>query len=224
MALRSIERTIVGLSMSLDWLSKQMRTRISVITASPRETEMTEYLDIIQDEREYTEQEISTQISLHNELYKVLAQKTSIEQANSVNQLTLLATFFLPLSLAAAILLMQTRFADLGVLLYDFLGVMVILIALALLVAGFNAYGRSYYDDFLHEVYFALRAFPAYPRRITIFWSSLWISASLVSFLLGMLKSVDLGGTVLGYEAAAIVGLWLASLPAFFLFVKLRQY
>jgi hypothetical protein len=210
--------------MSLDWLSKQMRTRISVITASPRETEMTEYLDIIQDEREYTEQEISTQISLHNELYKVLAQKTSIEQANSVNQLTLLATFFLPLSLAAAILLMQTRFADLGVLLYDFLGVMVILIALALLVAGFNAYGRSYYDDFLHEVYFALRAFPAYPRRITIFWSSLWISASLVSFLLGMLKSVDLGGTVLGYEAAAIVGLWLASLPAFFLFVKLRQY
>jgi hypothetical protein len=223
-ALRSIERTIVGLSMSLDWLSKQMRTRISVITASPRETEMTEYLDIIQDEREYTEQEISTQISLHNELYKVLAQKTSIEQANSVNQLTLLATFFLPLSLAAAILLMQTRFADLGVLLYDFLGVMVILIALALLVAGFNAYGRSYYDDFLHEVYFALRAFPAYPRRITIFWSSLWISASLVSFLLGMLKSVDLGGTVLGYEAAAIVGLWLASLPAFFLFVKLRQY
>lgn len=224
MALRSIERTIVGLSMSLDWLSKQMRTRISVITASPRETEMTEYLDIIQDEREYTEQEISTQISLHNELYKVFAQKTSIEQANSVNQLTLLAAFFLPLSLAAAILSMQTRFADLGVLLYDFLGVMVILIALALLVAGFNAYGRSYYDDFLHEVYFALRAFPAYPRMITIFWSSLWISASLVSFLLGMLKSVDLGGTVLGYEAAAIVGLWLASLPAFFLFVKLRQY
>lgn len=198
MALRSIERTIVGLSMSLDWLSKQMRTRISVITASPRETEMTEYLDIIQDEREYTEQEISTQISLHNELYKVLAQIISIEQANSVNQLTLLAAFFLPLSLAAAILSMQTRFADLGVLLYDFLGVMVILIALALLVAGFNAYGRSYYDDFLHEVYFALRAFPAYPRRITIFWSSLWISALLASFLLGMLKSVDLGGTVLG--------------------------
>ena len=169
-------------------------------------------------------QEIATQISLHNKLYKVLAQRISIEQANSVNRLTLLAAIFLPLSLAAAMLSMQTRFTDLGLLLYDFLGVIVILVALASLIALFTTHGRVCHDWILHRVYFALRAFPTYPRRITKFWMFFWISALLVSFLLGMLKNVTLGLKVLGYETAAIVGVWLLSLPMLWLFVLGRQY
>lgn len=222
-ALRSIERTIVGLSRSLDWLSSRIRERSS-LPAAVRRNETLEYLDTSKNECAYSQQEIATQINLHNELYKVLAQRISIEQANSVNQLTLLAAFFLPLSLSAAILSMQTRFADLGVLLYDFLGVMVILVALASLIALFTTRGKVRYNRMLHKVYYALHAFPSYPRRITAFWLFFWISALLVSFLLGMLKSVTLGLKILGFEAIAIMGLWLLSLPMFWLFVIGRRY
>ena len=84
---------------------------------------------------------------------------------------------------------------------------MTILIAFASLIWLFTTYGRVWYDHSLHSVCFALRALPSYPIKITIFWTFFWISAMLISFLLGMLRSVDLGVKVLGYEDAAIVGL-----------------
>jgi hypothetical protein len=161
---------------------------------------------------------------LHNELHKVLAQGISIEQANSVNQLTLLAAFYLPHSLAAAVLSMQTRFVDLDLLLYDFVGVMVILKAFASLVAVINLYRKKLYNQLLHEVYYALGAFPRFPGRVTMFWMFFWISALLALFLLGMLSDVTLGVKVLGYEAAAIVVFWLLSLRSLKLFVRLRRY
>jgi hypothetical protein len=201
-----------------------MRECLKNAPSSPGNVATLAYLSASEDERDYGKQEIATQLSLHNELYKVLAQRISIEQANSVNQLTLLAAFFLPLSLAAAVLSMQTRFVDLNLLLYDFIGVMVILAALASLIALFNLYGKHMYSRLLHRVYFALGAFPRYPRRVTMFWMFLWISALLASFLLGMLSDVTIGLKLLGYEAAAIVVLWLLSLPSFRLFVRLRRY
>lgn len=119
---------------------------------------------------------------------------------------------------------MQTRFADLGILLYDFVGVMVILSALASFVALFNMYGKVQYDKLSHRMYFARRAFPSYPQRITMFWTFSWLSALLTLFLLGMLKDVNFGVEVIGYEAATIIALWILSVPAFRFFVQGRHY
>ncbi|KAK2063272.1 hypothetical protein LY76DRAFT_601903 [Colletotrichum caudatum] len=60
----------------------------------------------------------------------------NVNQSQNVKVLTLLATVFLPLSLSAGILSMNTRFKDLGDLMYDFIGVVVLLGALALKKLG----------------------------------------------------------------------------------------
>ncbi|KAH7235025.1 uncharacterized protein BKA55DRAFT_708962 [Fusarium redolens] len=65
---------------------------------------------------------------------KYLELARNINQTRGVQQLTLLATIFLPLSLAAGVLSMQTRFKDLGTLLYDFFGVVVLLAAIVLII------------------------------------------------------------------------------------------
>ncbi|KAH7147924.1 hypothetical protein DER46DRAFT_639502 [Fusarium sp. MPI-SDFR-AT-0072] len=65
---------------------------------------------------------------------KYLELVRNINQNRGVQQLTLLATIFLPLSLAAGVLSMQTRFKDLGTLLYDFFGVVVLLAAIVLVI------------------------------------------------------------------------------------------
>ncbi|TXB97282.1 hypothetical protein FocTR4_00011649 [Fusarium oxysporum f. sp. cubense] len=65
---------------------------------------------------------------------KYLELARNINQTRGVQQLTLLATIFLPLSLAAGVLSMQTRFKDLGTLLYDFFGVVVLLAAIVLVI------------------------------------------------------------------------------------------
>ncbi|KAJ4326730.1 hypothetical protein N0V84_002848 [Fusarium piperis] len=68
----------------------------------------------------------------HDLKYLQLARDAN--QTRSVQRLTLLATIFLPLSLAAGVLSMQTRFVDLGFLLYDFFGVAVLLGAIVVII------------------------------------------------------------------------------------------
>jgi hypothetical protein len=58
----------------------------------------------------------------------------NIRESISVRRLTLLAAFFLLLSLSASIIGMQTRFAELNLLLYDFIGVFVVICALTILM------------------------------------------------------------------------------------------
>jgi hypothetical protein len=55
--------------------------------------------------------------------YDLYLSTLNIHESQSVKRLTALATGFLPLSLSATLLSMQTRFADLGYLIYDFVGV-----------------------------------------------------------------------------------------------------
>ncbi|PMD31072.1 hypothetical protein L207DRAFT_641218 [Hyaloscypha variabilis F] len=59
--------------------------------------------------------------------YKVYESSLNQKDSDSVKRLTILATVFFPLSLAASMLSMQTRFAKLDVLLYDFFGMGVLL-------------------------------------------------------------------------------------------------
>ncbi|KAG7406669.1 hypothetical protein Forpe1208_v013799 [Fusarium oxysporum f. sp. rapae] len=145
---------------------------------------------------------------------KYLELLRNINQNRGVQQLTLLATIFLPLSLAAGVLSMQTRFKDLGTLLYDFFGVVVLLAAIVLvimillnLVAVVKELdsrflqNKSYRESFRGKVLFLV--------SIGFF---LFGGLVLSSFLVGMFKDVSLGARILGYGVAAIFGLWIVAL------------
>jgi hypothetical protein len=58
--------------------------------------------------------------------HEASSHEENIKESGSIKRLTILATVFLPLSLASSILSMQTRLRDLGILLFDFLGVFVV--------------------------------------------------------------------------------------------------
>src|SRR5207248_2743778 len=58
----------------------------------------------------------------------------NIQESEIVKRLTILAAVFLPLSLATGVLSMQTRFAHLGYLLYDLIGVFLLVGFIAILV------------------------------------------------------------------------------------------
>ncbi|CVL08812.1 uncharacterized protein FMAN_14616 [Fusarium mangiferae] len=145
---------------------------------------------------------------------KYLELARNINQNRGVQQLTLLATIFLPLSLAAGVLSMQTRFKDLGTLLYDFFGVVVLLAAIVLIIMillslvavmkeldskflRVESYRESFRGKFLSAVNIGFFVFGC---------------LVLTSFLVGMFKDVTLGARILGYGVAAVCGLWIVAL------------
>ncbi|KAI4246279.1 MAG: hypothetical protein L6R42_009940, partial [Xanthoria sp. 1 TBL-2021] len=66
----------------------------------------------------------------------------NVYESQGIKRLTLLATIFLPLSLSASILAMNTRFRDLHLLLFDFIGVSFLLGSLALMIYVLIAIGN----------------------------------------------------------------------------------
>jgi hypothetical protein len=149
---------------------------------------------------------LSARLDSHLRLFQLLR---SFNESQSVRVLGLLASIFLPLSLASGLLSMQTRLADLHFILYDFFGVLVLLgtIVLAIIVM-LNIYVR------LHEQLLKSKNDPIIRRwiypfvRVGVLGSSLIVWGLLVSsFLVGMITNVELGLKILGYGAAVIWGL-----------------
>ncbi|KAJ9150536.1 hypothetical protein NKR19_g5241 [Coniochaeta hoffmannii] len=138
---------------------------------------------------------------------KFLELRRNIDQTDNVERLTLLATVFLPMSLAAGILSMQTRFTELGDLLYDFVGVVVLLGsgAIALFAVLITLGLVKELDSRLMWFGFYRR----FIRRVLTFgWVATLASLAalvLASFVVGMFKDVALGAKILGYGALAIV-------------------
>jgi hypothetical protein len=149
----------------------------------------------------------------HIEAQEIHLKWVNAKQADSVNQLTLLAAFFLPLSLAAGVLSMQTRFYDLHLLLYDFVGVVIIVASIAAFLAALNRWGPSIYEIITVSTYgwYGLQWAPWTKQVVKVTPPALWWLALLASFLVGMLKDVLFGLRILGYEAAGITVLWLLS-------------
>ena len=58
----------------------------------------------------------------------------NVRESYSVKRLIIVASIFLPLSLASSVLSMQTRFVDLHLLLYDILGVFCLISSFTLVV------------------------------------------------------------------------------------------
>ncbi|KAG5757832.1 hypothetical protein H9Q72_014029 [Fusarium xylarioides] len=141
---------------------------------------------------------------------KYLELARDINQTRGVQQLTLLATIFLPLSLAAGVLSMQTRFKDLGTLLYDFFGVVVLLAAIVLFLMIL-----LYLIAVVNEADSKLRVRSSWYREdvrgilLLTLNIGLLVFGCLVlsSFLVGMFKDVSLGAKILGYGVAAICGI-----------------
>ncbi|KAK2047168.1 hypothetical protein LZ31DRAFT_160347 [Colletotrichum somersetense] len=134
----------------------------------------------------------------------------NVNQSQNVKILTLLATVFLPLSLSAGILGMGTRFKDLGDLMYDFIGVVVLLGALVLVILLLFSFVA-----FLQELESRLRPHTWYwtsrqalKKLGALIFTTLG-GLVLVSFVIGMFKEVSLGGRILGYGLAIMVGILL---------------
>jgi hypothetical protein len=141
------------------------------------------------------------------EAQEIHLKRVNGKQADSVNRLTLLAAIFLPLSLAAGVLSMQTRFADLNILLYDFVGVVILLGSITAFLAALNRWGPWIYAEAIDKVYDGAIDGDDFVIRFTPLM--LWWMAVLASFLVGMFDDVMFGLRVLGYEAAGITLLWM---------------
>ncbi|EWG54718.1 hypothetical protein FVEG_17376 [Fusarium verticillioides 7600] len=144
---------------------------------------------------------------------KYLELARNINQNRSVQQLTLLATIFLPLSLAAGVLSMQTRFKDLGTLLYDFFGVVVLLAAIVLIIMillSLVAVVKELDSKFLRNESYRESFRGKFLLAVNI---GFFVFGCLVlsSFLVGMFKDVTLGARILWYGVAAICGLWVVA-------------
>ncbi|KAM0445262.1 hypothetical protein ACHAO4_009860 [Trichoderma viride] len=139
---------------------------------------------------------------------QLLRLSKDMNQSGNVQMLTLLATIFLPLSLSAGVLSMQSRFKDLGDLLYDFFGVVVLLAAgVALLVTAMLLFSSM---KELESRLFKYHWYKAILRPVillTISGITFTLGALvLASFLVGMFKDVVLGAKILGYGIAAAIG------------------
>ena len=135
-----------------------------------------------------------------------------VQDSVSIWLLTLLAAMFLPLSLASGILSMQTRFAKLHLLLYDFIGVVTIIESLIGLVflglkgtmtladwltktrVRSSILERMVSFAYIPAVFVASMSFPT-------FWGLIF-----TSFMVGMIKDVALGLKILGFGMAAYLG------------------
>lgn len=133
----------------------------------------------------------------------------NMRQSEEVRFLTILATIFLPLSLAAAILSMQTRLKDLGVLLYDFVGVGLILGTIALIIFLWLLLRDVVLETLTQFIKIrgrALREVRIASKIVNVTIITLFLALFLSSFLYGMLEDVQRGGLILGYGLAVVIG------------------
>jgi hypothetical protein len=140
---------------------------------------------------------------------KFLSMSRDITQSRDVQTLTLLATLFLPLSLSAGMLSMQYRFNELGDRLYDFIGIVVLLVAIVLVllivISAFNL-GLELEDRFRKYEWYRQNVRPLAIAILAFMFVTMGL-LTLASFIVGMFKDVRLGGKILGWGFLAAFGL-----------------
>lgn len=142
----------------------------------------------------------------------------NVHESQGVKRLTMLATIFLPLSLSSSILAMSTRLAHLHILLYDFVGVFLILGSLALVFYIIITFGNKVSDWLGKQKVLALIMTEKKSRSRWAFWllvlgrlrnsgiiviALFWIGLT-VSFVIGMVDDVIYGLKFLGYYLAGM--------------------
>lgn len=157
---------------------------------------------------------------------KSLASFREIKDSAGIQVLTVLASLFLPMSLAVGILSMQTRLAQLHYLLYDFCGVVIIISTIALSIFFILKYFLKVIDRFMSTKARVSRESSSTIDEIVlplgsllVTWGGLAWALVFTSFMVGMIKDVGLGLRILGYGSAAFIGLFIFGLvfPRFLL-------
>jgi hypothetical protein len=200
LVLGMVEDVIVHISSAIECTSRNIQLAYQYQTL-PASAATTAQLDGLHQDCNYYKIWAKQLKTRRIEIHEVIMSRFNVKQANSVNQLTLLAALFLPLSLAAGVLSMQTRFSELDLLLYDFVGVVVILATLAMTFAIINRYGK----DFMKSMIFGQKGDRSAFRYLRVISLSLWWLAILSSFLVGMVEDAVFGLKVFGFQAAGIV-------------------
>ncbi|OAP55464.1 hypothetical protein AYL99_10437 [Fonsecaea erecta] len=148
----------------------------------------------------------------------------NIHESTSVKRLTILAAVFLPASLASSFLSMSQRFHELDLILFDWLGVFV-LVSSVTIVLYFAVKVILHVKSKTRLAYWSPAALWAFDRepwlRIVapfqlLVYLLIW-AVVLACFVLGMFRSPSLGGKVLGYGIAGVLGFVVLSVIAFFL-------
>lgn len=130
-----------------------------------------------------------------------------VYESRGVKRLTLLATIFLPLSLSASILAMNTRFRDLHLLLFDFVGVFFVLGSFALMIYVFIVIrdrlaeiGRMS-KGIKRSAMLLLAALVPIPgltgKKLSYFGPAIFWIMSTIFFIVGMLSSLTQASFVL---------------------------
>jgi hypothetical protein len=144
----------------------------------------------------------------------------NIQESTSVKRLTMLASIFLPLSLSASLLSMQTRFKDLDSLIWDFFGVFCIIASTTIVIyfisRGFSPSGPFFCAIEMHLMDTSSSSSDQYKKYDLGRWVGYWVPKLLfisiwlivtVSFIVGMFLNIPLGLKVLGFSFAGLFGL-----------------
>jgi hypothetical protein len=153
----------------------------------------------------------ATRLLTHEEQqYTTYTTTLGIQESESVKRLTILAAMFLPPSLAIGMLSMQSRFNSLGYLLYDMVGVTILIGYLALLLYFLLKLGRYIQArnrwKRMDETSSMLKILLRNNGLNTI--GLLYWTFTLSAFLFGMFKDPALGLRILGYGSATFAGLF----------------
>ena len=150
--------------------------------------------------------------SRHNDRFTASSAHSTSAGAASTERLTLVASIFLPLTLASSLLAMSTRASSLGLLWYDFFGICITLgFIVLMLYQVFRKWDNWRRSTAIYEHYFALDRFfswkHAYPwpnGRIIFRMTAVALAGLVVaSFLAGMSNRLPLALTLLKYGIAA---------------------
>jgi hypothetical protein len=162
-----------------------------------------------------TASRFSSRLDLH---LKFLEVSRNVHESLRVWILSVLASIFLPLSVATGILSMQSRFIKLDLLLYDFCGIVVLLGTILFMV--FRLVQRYIVLKEMWEMWRPksiftrlAKSFVGYsaPASVSYIWGLL-----LASFLVGMIKDSGLGGRILGFGLGALAGISVLAAAAFY--------
>lgn len=154
---------------------------------------------------------------------KIRDRELDIQESISVKRLTILATVFLPLSLSASILSMQSRFIELKLKLYDFIGVFVIVGSAAVLILQLvkltskvkSKFGRMisprahWVRGYIHDRRWGSGYQSAAALCLPILYFLSW-AILFASFIFGMVRNATLGLKILGCELAALLAIMIA--------------
>jgi CorA-like Mg2+ transporter protein len=167
-----------------------------------------------------------------NRMFEGHSKIVNIQESIGVKRLSILATIFLPLSLSTSILSMSTRFKDLHLQLYDFVGVFVILGSLAIVILflvrvvlkikSIGLYGEWLSPKGLWAVGGSHGTEKQLARLLSILipiWYFLVWVVLLVSFVVGMIKDVVTGLKILGFGFVGLLGYFIISVGVFCAYV-----